>query len=195
MFQDPEDTELYLRLVECVIQGPASISQTEAEARLDIESWQYSRVQRPEAEERPEWRPRGRTGSSPEPRGRVWLVEPEGPRVRAHDRSCERSHRDLRNPGHDRGQRQSPEPQLLQGADPQGRSRRDRRRQGDRSVSPAPPSGLRDDWKRPDLHSQFELFSKFANAGSDGTTITLRKLLSISKLCLKILFLLAILDC
>ena len=29
-------------------------------------------------------------------------------------------------------------------------------------------------WKCPDLHSQFVLFAKFANSGSDGTLITLR---------------------
>ena len=65
---------------------------------------------------------------------------------------------------------------------PQGSHRPHRDHSPDKAASRRPPPaarGLQDDWKRPDLHSQFELFSKFANAGSDGTTITLRKVLSL----------------
>ena len=93
--QDPGDHELYLRLVDSVIQGPASISQTEAEARLGIESWQHCRSirSRPEtvisqseariAPSQPmrsrDWEAPERSQSSPEPRRRVRLVEPERP--------------------------------------------------------------------------------------------------------------------
>ena len=37
-----------------------------------------------------------------------------------------------------------------------------------------PPATADISWKCPDLHSQFVLFAKFANSGSDGTQITLR---------------------
>ena len=37
-----------------------------------------------------------------------------------------------------------------------------------------PPATADMSWKCPDLHSQFVLFAKFANSGSDGTQITLR---------------------
>ena len=211
VFQDRKDHELYLRLVDCVILGPAPISQTEAEAGMGIDSWYYSSsVQRrpdtlsqSEECERSDWRQEERTQSSPEPKRSVRLVEPDKPH--------ERLQRKLMSSGqcHDWKQRQSPEPKfvrnqgiyvhytkdayyvsshhpscLLQSGSrgqPQGIHRPQRDQSSDKTSSrwsSTSARGLRDDWKCPDLHSQFELFSKFANAGSDGTTITLRKRLS-----------------
>ena len=108
VLQDPKDHELYLRLVDCVILGPAPISQTEAEAGMGIDSWHYSRSVQSHSEEseRAVWRQQERTQSSPEPRRSVRLVEP--------DRPHERSQRDLRSsdPCYDGRQRQSPEPKF-----------------------------------------------------------------------------------
>ena len=112
VFQDPKDHELYLRLVDCVILGPAPISQTEAEAGMGIDSWYYSSSvqRRPDALsqseecERSVWRQEERAQSSPEPKRSVRLVES--------DRPHERLQRKLMTSGqcHDWRQRQSPEP-------------------------------------------------------------------------------------
>ena len=131
VFQVTEDHELYLRLVDCVILGPASITQTEAEAGLGIESWQYSKsvLRRSDtssqSEERAGWRHQKMKQSSPEPRRSVRLVEPdershdkshERPRDRSYDRSHERPHerpqRALRSPDPGHGLRLSPEPKF-----------------------------------------------------------------------------------
>ena len=206
--------------MDCVILGPSSITQTEAEAGLGIESWQYSRsVLRKsdtssQSEERTGWRHPKMTHSSPEPRRSVRLVAPdershershERPNTRSHGSPHERTPRALRSPDPGHGLRLSPEPKFCidQGtsdekchhlsyllysgssAQPKGNRRRQGCHRPDRASSrrtPTPASGPLDEWKSPDLHSQFELFSKFANASSDGTTITLRKLLSIKTL-------------
>ena len=131
MFQDTEDQELYLRLVDCVILGPASITQTQAEAGLGIESWQYSRsVLRKsdtssQSEERSGWRHPKMTHSSPEPRRSVRLEEPdershershERPNTRSYEKTHERTHerkqRALRSPDQGHGLRLSPEPKF-----------------------------------------------------------------------------------
>ena len=47
-------------------------------------------------------------------------------------------------------------------------------RSGAKETETGTKNCLETSWRCPDLHSQFILFSKFANSGSDGTLITLR---------------------
>ena len=162
-----KDTSLYSKLVEHIIVGPCSITDTEAETVLGIDSWQYNKS----------WR--RRTQIFP-------VKDPEIPITAKDSTKSLRSHNHCKERQDDIGRSNSKDkqvkialPKLETKSSIYQMSKSSRRHPTDCSSNnnneaEATVVTTATGWKCPDLHSQFVLFSKFANSGSDGSQITLR---------------------
>ena len=162
-----KDTSLYSKLVEHIIVGPCSITDTEAETVLGIDSWQYNKS----------WRRRTQIFPVTDPE--IPLTPKDSAKsFRSHDHCKERQDDTRRCISKDK-QVKIALPRLETKSSINQMSKSSRRHPTDCSSNNNNQTGATvvttaTGWKCPDLHSQFVLFSKFANSGSDGSQITLR---------------------
>ena len=141
-----------------IIVGPCPISDTEADRSLGIDSCQYNKS----------WRKREQVHKSSQ-ESKINLLDQTRTNIRRGP--VDKSSRNVKIT--------LPNSETRRGATINQINKSGRRDPTDCSnnnnILEARVCSTGGGWKCPDLQSQFVLFSKFANSGSDGTQITLRK--------------------
>ena len=162
-----KDTSLYSKLVENIIVGPCPITDTEAETVLGIDSWQYNKS----------WRRRTQIFPVTDP-GVPETLKDSTNSLGSHNH-CKERQDDVRRCNSNDRQVKIALPKLETKSSINQMNKSSRRHPTDCGSNNNINRGATvvatgTGWKCPDLHSQFVLFSKFANSGSDGSQITLR---------------------